>query len=108
MKLLILLLLCGCAPGSFFPPWSASVGFFGAVVTVGQPGYVVPAKVVTTSTVSTPTLLVPSDAPIGTTVPVTTSTGKTTIVPVKVSLVLSPILAVPVKLNSATVNIITE
>lgn len=63
---------------------------------------------VTTSTVSTPVLLVPLDAPFGATVPVTTSTGKTTIVPVKVSAVLSPVLAVPVKLNSATANIITE
>jgi hypothetical protein len=101
LRFILFLVLCGCAPGSFSPPWSASFGFFGAVVTVGQPGYIVPAKVVTTSTVSTPTLLVPADAPVGDTVPVTTSTGKTTIVPVKASAVSVPILAIPdVKLNS--------
>ena len=86
----------GCA-GSYVPPVSVSGGFFGATVTVAEPGFTVPAKVAPTATVTQPTLLVPASEAIAVNVsaPVTTSSGATTIVPVVVAPVTSPVLAVP-------------
>ena len=91
------MLLAGCAtPGSYSPPWSATVGFFGAQVTVAQPGYEVPAKVMTSADVTQPTLLVPANAPVTSgIVPVTTASGVSASVPVKVATVTQPVLAVP-------------
>src|ERR1700675_878374 len=75
--LLVVGLLCGCAPGSYVPPVSISAGFFGAQVTVAEPGYTVPAKVIATQAVQQPTLIVPASAPITTgSVPVITSAGE--------------------------------
>ncbi len=94
---LFVLVLSACAPGTYVPPVSISAGFFGAEVTVAEPGYIVPAKVVTTQAVQQPTLIVPPTAPIATgSAPVITSTGEKTNVPVIVSSsVASPVLAVP-------------
>jgi hypothetical protein len=91
-------LMDGCAPGSYVPPVSVSAGFFGASVTVAEPGYTVPAKVVSTAAVVTPTLMVPAGDPVaGGSVPVTTQTGATTVVPTVVAPVTAPVLAVPAK-----------
>jgi hypothetical protein len=89
---------CSCA-GSYVPPVSISGGFFGATVTVSEPGFTVPAKVTPTALVSTPTLLVPATEPVAAnaSVPVTTSSGESTTVPVVVAPVSSPILAIPSK-----------
>jgi hypothetical protein len=93
-----LILLCGCTtPGAYVPPWYASASVGPAVVSVGQPGYTVPAKVVPTAGVTVPTVLVPVGHPLAdnATVPVTTGEGNTVIVPVAIAPVLTPILAVP-------------
>jgi hypothetical protein len=99
--LLLFLALCGCAPqtpGTYVAPWNAGVGFFGAQVNVGQPGYTVPAKVVPDPTVITAVLKVPPNTPITSdTVPVVTASGVTTNVPVVVAAVPEPVLAVPAK-----------
>lgn len=95
MKLLLLLALAGCA-GSYVPPVSVSAGFFGATVTVAEPGFTVPAKVVQTAAVIQPTLMVPASAPITSgSVPVVTQAGETTNVPVVAAPVSAPVLAVP-------------
>jgi len=88
--------MCGCA-GSYVPPVSVSGGFFGATVTVSEPGFTVPAKVVPTTAVLQPTLMVPASEPIASSgsAPVTTAAGDTTNIPVVVAPVTSPILAVP-------------
>jgi hypothetical protein len=101
MKILFLLFafsFCGCA-GQYIPPVTLSGGFFGATVSVSEPGFTVPAKVVPTAVVSTPTLLVPASEPVAanTAVPVTTASGASTLVPVVVAPVSVPVLAVPVK-----------
>lgn len=90
--------LCGCA-GDYIPPMSVSGGFFGASVTVSEPGFTVPAKVTPTSGVTTPTLLVPAAEPVAanSTVPVTNESGATTNVPVAVAPVATPVMAVPMK-----------
>lgn len=95
----VLITFTGCAPGTYVPPVSISAGFFGAQVTVAEPGYTVPAKVVTTQSVQQPTLIVPASAPIMTgSAPVITSAGEVSKVPVVVSQsVQSPVLAVPSK-----------
>jgi hypothetical protein len=97
MRLLFCILLCGCAPGSYVPPLSVSAGFFGAEVTVAEPGFTVPAKVVTSAAVSIPTLMVPATEPVAAigSVPVTNTAGQTTTVPVVTAPVISPVLAVP-------------
>jgi hypothetical protein len=99
----ILVAICwfvtSCA-GQYVPPVSVSAGFFGAQVTVSEPGFTVPAKVVQTPAVTTPTLMVPLNAPVmtGAIVPVTNSSGQQTSVPVIASPSVSqPILAVPSK-----------
>jgi hypothetical protein len=86
----------GCA-GSYFPPMSVTAGFFGAQVTVAEPGFTVPAKVTPTNGVMQPTLLVPASEPIAvnSTVPVTTANGATTTVPIKIAPVPVPVLAIP-------------
>jgi hypothetical protein len=87
--------LCGCA-GAFVPPVSLTAGFFGATVTVSEPGFTVPAKVVPTAAVVTPTLLVPSTDPVTTgTIPITTTAGTAVNVPVTVAPVTQAVLAVP-------------
>lgn len=98
LSLLFALILCGCA-GQYIPPVTFSGGFFGATVSVSEPGFTVPAKVVPTAVVSTPTLLVPASEPVAanTAVPVTTASGASTLVPVVVAPVSVPVLAVPVK-----------
>ena len=97
-KLILALLFSGCA-GQYVPPVAVSGGFFGATVTVSEPGFTVPAKVVSTSTVATPTLLVPATDPVAGNdkVPVTNASGSTTIVPVVVAPVSTPVLALPIK-----------
>ena len=87
----------GCAAGSYVPPMSVTAGFFGAQVTVAEPGFTVPAKVTPTNGVMRPTLLVPATEPVAVnaSVPVTTSNGATTTVPVKIAPVTAPILAIP-------------
>jgi hypothetical protein len=88
----------GCA-GDYIPPMSVTAGFFGAQVTVAEPGFTVPAKVMPTTSVIQPTLLVPASEPIASngSVPVTTAVGETTNVPVVVAPVSSPVLAIPAK-----------
>lgn len=91
--------IAGCA-GQYVPPVSVSGGFFGATVTVSEPGFTVPARVVPSTAVTTPTLMVPITAPVlsGAIVPVTTATGETASVPVVASpSVIQPILAIPAK-----------
>lgn len=99
LAFLLLLVLAGCTqPGSYSPPWNAGIGFFGAQVNVGQPGYVVPAKVVPDPTVITAVLKVPPNTPITSdTVAVTTASGVTANVPVVTASVDAPVLAVPTK-----------
>ena len=95
MKILFFLALAGCA-GRYVPPVSVSAGFFGATVTIAEPGFTVPAKVVQTSSVVQPTLIVPLSAPITSgSVPVVTQVGETTNVPVVAKPVTGPVLAVP-------------
>ena len=97
MRLLIAIcLLTGCA-GAFVPPVSLTAGFFGASVTVSEPGFTVPAPVVPSAAVSTPTLLVPPTEPVAAsiTAPVTTAAGTSVAVPVVVAPVTEPVLAVP-------------
>jgi hypothetical protein len=98
MKILFtatLLLLSGCA-GQFVPPVSVTAGFFGATVTVAEPGFTVPAKVVPTSAVVVPTLMVPPGASVTSgSIPVTTTTGASATVPVTVGPVTEAVLAVP-------------
>lgn len=96
--IVVLCFIAGCA-GSYVPPVSVSGGFFGATVTVSEPGFTVPAKVTPTALVTTPTLLVPATEPVAsnTSVPVTTASGASTIVPVVVAPVNAPVLAVPSK-----------
>ena len=78
------------------PPMSISAGFFGANVTVAEPGFTIPAKVVPTSSVAAPTLLVPAGDPVTTgTIPVTAASGEKTNVKVQVAPVDVPVLAVP-------------
>jgi hypothetical protein len=94
----LMLFLTGCAaPGTYVPPYTIGVGFFGAQVNVGLGGYTVPAKVVVLPSVSAPVVLVPPDAPVKSgTVAVVTASGETTNVPVKVDpVVTDPVLAVP-------------
>ena len=88
--------MVGCVAGSYVPP--ASVSILG-IVTVSEPGFTVPAKVVPTAGVVTPILMVPSSEPIASsvTVPVITAEGVTVTVPVAVAPVTAPILAVPPK-----------
>lgn len=98
-EIVLAFLLAGCA-GQYVPPVSVSAGFFGAQVTVSEPGFTVPAKVVQTASVIQPTLMVPITAPLmsGAIVPVTNAAGQQTIVPVVASPSVSqPILAVPTK-----------
>jgi hypothetical protein len=95
---LIVYLCTGCTtPGAYVPPVSISAGFFGAEVTVSEPGYTVPAKVVATASVGHPTLMVPAGDPVAASdsVPITTTIGNTATVPVLVAPVTSPVLAVP-------------
>lgn len=91
------LILGACAPGSYIPPVSISAGFFGAQVTVAEPGFTVPAKVVKVPDVTSPTLIVPFGATPKDSVPVVNSTGKATSVQVVEAPVDKPVLAVPVK-----------
>lgn len=90
------LLLSSCTAGTYVPPVSVSAGFFGAQVTIAEPGYTVPAKVIPSAAVVQPTLLVPPSAPVTSgSLLVVTSAGETTNVPVVVSSVQVPVLAVP-------------
>src|SRR5260370_22125068 len=99
MKICLLALFLGACAGQYVPPYSVTAGFFGASVTVSQPGFTVPAKVVQTASVVAPTLMVPANAPVtGGVVPITTSAGATEKVPVIVAPVSTPIFAIP---NSA-------
>ena len=93
------LTVAGCtAPGTYLPPVAVSAGFFGAAVTValnGPNGVTVPAKVVAEN-VNTPTLIVPTTAPVTTgNVVVTNASGQAASVPVKTGNVGQPVLAVP-------------
>jgi hypothetical protein len=93
--LILVLLFSGCA-GAFVPPVSLTAGFFGATVTVAEPGFTIPAKVVPTSAVTNPTLLVPSTSSVTSgTAMITTETGANTMVPVSVAPVSQPVLVVP-------------
>jgi len=97
VKLALLLSVCfiiGCAAGSYVPPVSIN---FGGLVTVSEPGFTIPAKVVPTSSVIAPTLMVPTSEPIASkgNVSVTNSIGQTATVPVLVAPVVAPVLAVP-------------
>ena len=95
-RLLALLLVTGCA--GYVPPISVSAGFFGATVTVSEPGFTVPAKVVPTAAVVVPTLMVPAAAPkTSGSVPVVNAQGATATVPVIIAPVTEPVLAVPSK-----------
>jgi hypothetical protein len=87
-------LLEGCStPVSF-----TAGGPFGLSATVSFPDGIRPVPVSPTTEVSTPTLLVPSgNSAAGTSVPVTTSVGTTTVVPAVEAPVTAPILAVPAK-----------
>lgn len=90
LSLLLVLASCGT-------PFSVSGGFFGASVTANFPnGIVIPAKVTRSTSVLTPTLMVPKSAPVTRgTVPVTTASGQTTNVPVSVAPVAAPVLVMP-------------
>jgi hypothetical protein len=93
--LVCVLLLSGCA-GQYYPPVSVSAGFFGATITVSEPGFTVPAKVVATAAVSSPTLMVPATDPVTSgSIPVVTESGVSTTVPVTVAPVTQAVLAVP-------------
>ena len=91
--LLVAILLSGCA-GQYVPPLAVS---FGGLVTVSEPGFTVPAKVVQTAAVTQPTLMVPSTDPAASmkTIPVTTASGSNATVPVTVAPVTQPVLAIP-------------
>lgn len=90
--------LLGSCAGAYVPPVSVSAGFFGASVTVSEPGFTIPAKVVPTAAVATPTLMVPATDPVTSgSIPVTTESGQSTTVPVVVAPVAAPVLAVPAK-----------
>lgn len=94
----LIALLCGCA-GQYVPPVSISGGFFGASVTVSEPGFTVPAKVVSTAAVKQPTLMVSPSDPLAASdsTTVTTSIGSSATVPVMVAPVSAPVVAVPSK-----------
>lgn len=87
---------CSTVPGTYVPPVTLGAGVFGFDVTVGLGGYTVPAKVIPSKDVKEPTVLVPASAPVTEgAVPVTTASGITTTVPVKVASVTKPVLALP-------------
>jgi len=92
--------ITGCIQGPkpyYVPPASVTGGWFGAQVTVAEPGFTVPARVVQ-SAVTQPTLFVPSTDPASQdlTTSVTNSTGQAVSVPVKISkTVVAPTMAIP-------------
>lgn len=92
---LLCMFLCSCTtPGAYYPPFE--VGGFGVDLHFG--GYTVPAKVVASPVVSTPTVLVPANSQITSpTIPVTnSSSGQTSQLPVQLSTkVDKPVVAIP-------------
>lgn len=90
-------ILSGCA-GQYVPPLAVSGSFFpGTSVTVSEPGFTVPAKVVTSPAIAKPTLMLPLASPLpGPDAVIQTGAGQKSTVPViKAPEVTQPILAVP-------------